>query len=497
MTIDLNLPSQILNAQAKAMIEENVKEENLCGMDKEFKTQPDGTLCIRNRSWLPLFGDLRDFIMLESHKSKYSIHPGSDKMYHDIRQLHLWPNKKVDITTYVSKCLTCSQKALGTHLDMSTAYHPQTDGQSKRTIQMLEDMLHACVIDFGKGWDRHLPLLEFSYNNNSQLTGLEIIHETTEKIIQIKNQIQAARDRQKSYADIRRKPLEFQVGDKVMLKVSPWKGVIRFGKRGKLNPRYLGPFKVLAKVRPVAYRLKLPQQLSKVHSTFYVSNLKKCLFDETLIIRLEKIQIDDKLHFLKEPVEIMDQEVKRLNQSRIPIVKIVWFSHNIPRHAFHLWLVMRQGLKTHDRMKQWDVGLIIDVNSLRCSLCNAQSDSHTHLFFECAFSAKVWSYVRVLADMDLVPPVMHDIIIHLQPMGSKRTARCIFGKLIMADAAYFIWLERNNRTFKNVRRSPEEIRDIIMVTVRLKLLSLRFKNTDSVRHFLSRWKMPKNFRIYG
>ncbi|GKD42735.1 reverse transcriptase zinc-binding domain-containing protein [Tanacetum coccineum] len=142
---------------------------------------------------------------------------------------------------------------------------------------------------------------------------------------------------------------------------------------------------------------------------------------------------------------------------------------------------MRQGLKTHDRMKQWDVGPTIDVNSLRCSLCNAQPDSHTHLFFECAFSAKVWSYVRVLADMDLVPPVMHDIILHLQPMGSKRTARCIFGKLIVAAATYFIWLERNNRTFKNVRRSPEEIRDIIMVTVRLKLLSLRFKNTDSPR----------------
>ncbi|GJS65508.1 hypothetical protein Tco_0680072 [Tanacetum coccineum] len=123
-------------------------------------------------------------------------------------------------------------------------------------------------------------------------------------------------------------------------------------------------------------------------------------------------------------------------------------------------------------MKQWDVGPIIDVNSLHCSLCNAQLDSHTHLFFECAFSAKVWSYVRVLADMDLVPPVMHDITLYLQPIGSKRMARCIFGKLIVAAATYFIWLERNNRTFKNVRRSPEEIRDIIMVTVRLKLLSL-------------------------
>ncbi|GJY52280.1 putative reverse transcriptase domain-containing protein [Tanacetum coccineum] len=181
-------------------------------------------------------------------------------------------------------------KALGTRLDMSTTYYPETDGQSERTIQTLEDMLRACVLDFGKGWDRHLPLVEFSYNNSyhtsikaapfealyerkcrspicwakvgdSQITGPEIIHETTEKIVQIKSRIQAARDRQKSYADVRRKPLEFQVGDKVMLKVSPWKGVIRFGKRRKLNPRYIGPFRIIAKVGTVAYRLELPEQL--------------------------------------------------------------------------------------------------------------------------------------------------------------------------------------------------------------------------------------------
>ncbi|GJR27418.1 hypothetical protein Tco_1103650 [Tanacetum coccineum] len=131
---------------------------------------------------------------------------------------------------------------------------------------------------------------------DSQLTGPEIIHETTEKIIQIKNLIRAARDRKKSYANVRRKPLEFQVRDKVMLKVSPWKGVIRFGKRGKLNQRYIRRFKVLAKVRPFAYRLELPQQLCRVHSTFHVSNLKKCLSDETLVIPLDEIQINDKLH---------------------------------------------------------------------------------------------------------------------------------------------------------------------------------------------------------
>ncbi|GJU23644.1 hypothetical protein Tco_1156986 [Tanacetum coccineum] len=125
---------------------------------------------------------------------------------------------------------------------------------------------------------------------------------------------------------MRRKPLEFQVGDRVMLKVSPWKGVIRFGKRGKLNPRYIGPFKILSKVGIVAYRLELLEQLSRVHNTFHVSNLKKCLSDESLGIPLDEIQIDDKLHFIEEPVEIMDREVKRLKQSRIPIVKVRWNS---------------------------------------------------------------------------------------------------------------------------------------------------------------------------
>ncbi|GJR17102.1 hypothetical protein Tco_0965629 [Tanacetum coccineum] len=170
--------------------------------------------------------------------------------------------------------------------------------------------------------------------NDSQLTGPEIIHETTERIVQIKSHIQAARDRQKSYADVRRKPLEFQVGDKVMLKVSPWKGVIRFGKRGKLNPRYIGPFKIIAKVGTVAYRLELPEKLSRVHSTFHVSKLKKCMADEPLAIPLDEIQVDDKLNFIEEPVEIMDREVKRLKQSRIPIVKVRWNSKRGPEFTW-------------------------------------------------------------------------------------------------------------------------------------------------------------------
>ncbi|GJR22748.1 putative reverse transcriptase domain-containing protein [Tanacetum coccineum] len=202
------------------------------------------------------------------------------------------------------------QKALGTNMDMSTAYHPQTDGQSKRTIQTLEDMLRACVIDFGNGWCRS-PVC-WAEVGQVQLTGPEMVQETTEKVIQIKQRMQAAHDRQKSYADLKRKPMEFQVGDRVMLKVSPWKGVVHFGKRGKLNPRYVGPFKVLEKIRIVAYKLEIPQELSRVHNTFHVSNLKKCYSDEPLAVSLEGLYVDDKLCFVEEPVEITDQEFKRL-----------------------------------------------------------------------------------------------------------------------------------------------------------------------------------------
>nr|GEY59218.1 putative reverse transcriptase domain-containing protein [Tanacetum cinerariifolium] len=246
-----------------------------------------------------------------------------------------------------------------TSLDMSTAYHPQTDGQSERTIQTLKDMLRACMIDFGSGLNKHLPLAEFSYNNSyhasikaapfealygrkcrspvcwsevgdAQLTRPELIRETT----QIKNRLLAARSRQKSYVDVRRRPLESEVGDRVMLKVSPWKGVIRFGKRGKLSPRYIGPFKILSRIGPVAYKLDLPRELHGIHNTFHVSNLKKCLADEELIILLDEVKIDDRLHFIKEPVKIMDREVKQLKQSQIPIVKVRWNSKRGPEYTW-------------------------------------------------------------------------------------------------------------------------------------------------------------------
>ncbi|GJZ23809.1 putative reverse transcriptase domain-containing protein [Tanacetum coccineum] len=353
MTIGLNLAKQILDAQTKARKPENIKNKDVGGM-----------LVENSKDLEKLRTDKLTVIMHESHKSKHSIHLGSEKMYQDIKKLYWWPNMKANIATYVSKCLTCAKvkaeqqrpsrllNALGTSLDMSTAYHPQIDGQSERTIQTLKDMLRAYVIEFGKGWVNHLPLAKFSYNNSYhasikaapfkvlygqkyrspvcwakvgevQLTGSEIVQETTEKIVQIKQRMQAARDRQKSYMDLKCKPIEFQVGDKVMLKVSPWKGVIHFGKWGKLNPRYVGPFKVLEKVGSVAYKLKLPQEMSRVHNTFHVSNLKKCYVDKPLAVPLDRLHFDDKLQFVEEPIEIMDHEVKRLKRSRIPLVKFL------------------------------------------------------------------------------------------------------------------------------------------------------------------------------
>ncbi|GKB35213.1 putative reverse transcriptase domain-containing protein [Tanacetum coccineum] len=236
-----------------------------------------------------------------------------------------------------------------------------SDRDSHFTSRFWQSMQSA--LDFGKGWERHLPLVEFSYNNSYhasikaapfealygqkcrspvcwaevgdvQLTGPEIIYETIEKIVQIRQRLQAARDRQKSYANVRRKPLEFQVGDHVMLKVSPRKGVIRFGKQGKLYPWYIRTFKILKRVGLVAYTLELPEELSNVYSTFHISSLKKCLSDESLVILMKELRLDDKLSFMEEPVEIKDREVKQLRQSRIPIVKLRWNSKRGPEFTW-------------------------------------------------------------------------------------------------------------------------------------------------------------------
>ncbi|GKC40378.1 putative reverse transcriptase domain-containing protein [Tanacetum coccineum] len=359
MTIGLNLPVEILKDQIEARKEENYGTEDLCGIIKKLESCTDGVLCLNGRSWIPCRGNLKELIMHESHKSKYLIHPGSDKMYQDLKNLYWWPNMKAEIATYKWENITMDfvtklpKTSTGQdtiwviveRITKSTHFLPmkENDSMEKLTRQYLKEVVskHSVPIliisdrdgrftsqlweslnkalgtqlDMSTAYHPHLPLVEFSYNNSyhtsikdapfealygrkcqspicwvevgdAQLTGLEIVHETTMKILQIKKRIQAARDRQKSLADRNRKPMEFQV---------------------------------LAKVGMVAYRLELPDQLSHVHSNFHVSNLKKCYANEPLAISLDEIQIDDKLNFIEDPVEIMDCEVKQLKQSRIPL----------------------------------------------------------------------------------------------------------------------------------------------------------------------------------
>jgi hypothetical protein len=456
------LRDRVLEDQSDALKPENIKAETLSTADKHFEIDRDGIRQLKGRVWIPKVNELRELLMREAHRSRYSIHPGSDKMYQNMKQNFWWPGMKRDIAEYVSKCLTCAKvkaehqrpsgllvqplipewkwdhitmdfvtklprtssghdaiwvvvdrltksahfipvrgdykmekymrlyideivskhgvplsiisdrdskftstfwkylhEALGTQLNLSTAYHPQTDGQSERTIQTLEDMLRACAIDFGGNWDVHLPLVEFSYNNSyhssikcapfealygrecrtplcwsetgeGKLTKLDFVQETTDKIAVIKERLKAARDRQKSYADNRRKPLEFNVGDKVLLKVSPWRGTVRFGKKGKLAPRYIGPYTINQRIGPVAYRLDLPTELSNIHDVFHVSNLKKCWTDETTIVPPEDIRVDPKLQTVEEPIEILDQGSKQLRRSNIRLVKVRWNSKHGP-----------------------------------------------------------------------------------------------------------------------------------------------------------------------
>ncbi|GKD53941.1 putative reverse transcriptase domain-containing protein [Tanacetum coccineum] len=378
MILHLSIKDRILAAQKEAVDESAGLQK---GLDEMIELTYDGALYYLDRIWVPL-------------KDRY-----------------WWPGMKKDTTEYVSKCLTClkvkaehqrpsgllqqheipvwkwegiamdfvtklprtssghdtiwviivarhgvpisiisdrdsrftsrfwqlMQEALGTRLDMSMAYHPQTDGQSEHTIQTLDDILRACVLDFGGSWDVHLPLVEFSYNNSYHSTVRCAPFEAL-------------------YSRKCRSPImwtEVGEGDYVLLKVSPWKGVIRFGKKWKLAPRFVGPFEIIEKVGPVPYQLDLPKKLDGVHDTFYVSNLKKCLADLTLQVPLDEIQVDAKLNFVEEPVEILEREFKKLKRSRIAIVKVWW---NLKRGLEFTW-------EREDQMKLKYPHLFSDVSS--------------------------------------------------------------------------------------------------------------------------------------
>ncbi|GKD09830.1 putative reverse transcriptase domain-containing protein [Tanacetum coccineum] len=269
---------------------------------------------------------MRTLIMDEAYKSKYSVHAGADKMYYDLRDRYWWSGIKKDISLYVSVPISIisdrdsrftsrfwqsMQEALGTRLDMSTAYHPQTDGQSERTIQTLEDMLRSVRCASFKalsGRKCHSPIM-WAEVGEGQLIGPELVQETTRRSHRLR--------------------IDLRLGV-----IAKKKGVVRFGKKGKLAPRFVGPFEIIEKVGPVAYRLDLPEELDGVHDTFHVSNLRKCLADQTLQVPLDEIRVDDKLSFVEESVEILKRGFKKLKRSRIAIIKVRWNSKRGPEFTW-------------------------------------------------------------------------------------------------------------------------------------------------------------------
>jgi len=248
------------------------------------------------------------------------------------------------------------QTALGTQLIRSSAYHPQTDGQTERVNQILEDILRACVIHYDKNWDKCLPLAEFSYNNSYQASlkmapfealygrryrtplswsqtgerkifGSDLVIEAEEQVKVIQGNLKAAQSRSKSYFDKRRKPLQFDVGDHVYLRVSPTKGVQHFGIQGKLAPRYIGPYEIIEICGPVAYRLRLPSQLALIHNVFHVSQLKKCVRIPEEIIDQQEIIVEPDLSYDEYPIKILDQKERGTRRKVVKICKIQWNHH--------------------------------------------------------------------------------------------------------------------------------------------------------------------------
>ncbi|KAJ9556187.1 hypothetical protein OSB04_010801 [Centaurea solstitialis] len=430
-----SLMERIKASQAEALREENLKGEVMVKQKELLTEDSRGLKLFQGRIWVPKLGGNRELLLDDAHKSKYSIHPGSTKMYRDLKMNYWWPVMKLDIASYVEKCVTCLQvkaehqkpygslqpldipewkwehitmdfvtklprtlrghdtiwvivdrltksahflemretlpmdklaklyikeivrrhgvplsivsdrdsrftsqfwhglqEGLGTKLKLSTAYHPQTDGQSERTIQTLEDMLrfHSSIgmapfeALYGRKCRTPTCWLEAG---EKQFAGPEIIQETADKVKGIRERLKAAQDRQKSYADKKRRPVEFQVGERVMLKVSPWKGIIRFGKRGKLSPRFLGPFTILEKVGLQAYRLELPPEMDGIHPTFHVCYLRKCLAEEESVIPLSEIRVDTGNRCIEEPEAILERKTKKLRHKEVTMVKVQWKHH--------------------------------------------------------------------------------------------------------------------------------------------------------------------------
>ncbi|KAG8498969.1 hypothetical protein CXB51_005376 [Gossypium anomalum] len=375
------------------------RAECVLNVESEFQIDHDDCLRFRSRLCIPRNSELISMILNEAHSSRMSIHPGSTKMYNDLKCRFWWSGMKRDIFDFVSKCLICQQvkaehqvpsgllqpimrpewkwdrvtmdfvsglplssnysldklaelyvsqivrlhgvpisivsdrdprftsrfwkklqEALGTKLHFSTAFHPQTDGQSERIIQILEDMLSCYILEFSGSWERYLPLVEFAYNNSFQssikMAPYEDLYDAEQKVKVIRESLKAASDRQKSYANLKRKDIKYQVGDKVFLKVSPWKKVLRFGRKGKLSPRFIGPYEISERIGPVAYGFILPPELEKIHNVFHVSMLRHYRSDPSHIINPSEVEIQSDLSYEEELIRILAREVKELRHKR-------------------------------------------------------------------------------------------------------------------------------------------------------------------------------------
>ncbi|XP_074288558.1 uncharacterized protein LOC141613713 [Silene latifolia] len=444
------------------------------GRAKDFDVGSDDGLRFHGRWCVPSCEVLKCKILKEAHSTPYSVHPGGDKMYKDLKLKFWWPGMKKEIAEFVSRCLVCQkvkfehqrpdgllqpleiptwkwdsismdfvmglprssrgmnviwvvvdrltkvahfipmketwsleelanayqreiirlhgvpkdiisdrdprfcsqfwkklQLALGSELKMSTAFHAATDGQTERTIQTLEDMLRACALEFHVCWEKSLPLVEFSYNNSYQASiqmapfealygrtcrsplcwddsseavvlGPEFVQESIEQVRLIREKLKAAEDRQKTYADSRRKPIEFEVGDKVFLKVSPMKGVKRFGLKGKLSPKYIGPYEVLERVGEVAYRLALPPNLSKVHDVFHVSQLRRYRGDPSHVLQADVVEVEPNLTYEERPIRILERQEKRLRNKVVPLVRVLWRSQKFEQETWETEASMRE-----------------------------------------------------------------------------------------------------------------------------------------------------------
>ncbi|GJU84606.1 putative reverse transcriptase domain-containing protein [Tanacetum coccineum] len=358
ITIHSRLKTKILEAQSEASKDLKDPAEWLRGLERHFEQRADGEIYFFDRIWIPSVGEVRKLIMDEAHTSRYSVHPGADKMYYDLRDLYWWPGMKRDVAEYVSRCLTCSKIKAEHQKPSGLLQQPEIPEWKWEKLAMDFITKWEGAANSSSGYDTFwvimdrltrsahlsLPIREdYKTEKLAKIYVNEIVarHGVPVSIISdrdgrftshlwqaLQEALGTRLDMSTTYhpQTTRRKPLEFEVGDRVLLKVSPWKGVVRFGKKGKLAPRYVGPFEIIERVGPVAYRLKLPQELSCVHDTFHVSNLKKCLAEPDVQVPLDEIEIDENLRFVEEPLEIVERDVKKLKRRRIPLVKVRWNS---------------------------------------------------------------------------------------------------------------------------------------------------------------------------